>query len=60
MTPFSPLHASRLCLNSSVVALDDGLVEEERFADVFDFGDGAFEVEGFGEDDLEDLTRHMC
>jgi len=36
------------------------LVEEERFANVLDFGDGAFEVEGFGEDDLEDLARHMC
>lgn len=23
------------------------LVDEERFASVFDFGDGAFEVEGF-------------
>jgi len=46
-------------LTSSVVASNDGLVEQERFADVFDFGDGAFEVECFGEDDLEDLTRHM-
>ncbi len=36
------------------------MVEEERFADVFDFGDCAFEVEGFGEDDLEDLAGHMC
>jgi len=57
--PISPLHAVRFCLTSSVVASNDGLVEQERFADVFDFGDGAFEVECFGEDDLEDLTRHM-
>jgi hypothetical protein len=32
-----------------------GLVEEERLADVFNFGDGALEVEGLGEDDFEDL-----
>jgi hypothetical protein len=35
--------------------LTDGLVEEEGFADVFDLGDCAFQVEGFGKDDLEDL-----
>ena len=40
--------------------LDDGLVEKEGFADVFDFGDCAFEVEGFGEDDFEDLERVLC
>jgi hypothetical protein len=38
-----------------VGGLTDGLVEEEGLADVFDLGDGAFEVEGFGEDDFEDL-----
>lgn len=27
--------------------LTDGLVKEERFADIFDFRDCAFEVEGF-------------
>ena len=32
------------------------LVDEKRFACVFDLGDGAFEVEGFGEDDFEDLV----
>jgi hypothetical protein len=35
--------------------LTHGLVEEEGFTDVLDFGDCAFKVEGFGEDDLEDL-----
>ena len=35
--------------------LSHGLVQEEGFADVLDLGDRAFEVEGFGEDDLEDL-----
>jgi hypothetical protein len=37
-------------------SLTDGLVKEEGLADVFDLGDGAFEVEGFGEDDFEDLV----
>lgn len=37
--------------------LDDGLVEEQGLADIFDFGDRAFEVKGFGEDDFEDLGR---
>ena len=32
------------------------MVEQEGLADVFDFGNGAFEVEGFGEDDFEDLV----
>jgi len=32
-----------------------GLIEEQGLADVLDFGDGAFQVEGLGEDDLEDL-----
>lgn len=32
------------------------LVQQEWFSDVFDFGNGAFEVEGFGEDDFEDLV----
>lgn len=36
--------------------LTDGLVEEKWFANVFDFWDCAFEVEGFGEDDFEDLN----
>jgi hypothetical protein len=36
-------------------SLADGLVEEEGLADVFDLGDCAFKVEGFGEDDFEDL-----
>ena len=35
--------------------LSHGLVQEEGFADVLDLGDRALEVEGFGEDDLEDL-----
>lgn len=38
--------------------LDDGLVEKKRFANVLDFRNGAFEVEGFGEHDLEDLGDH--
>ena len=37
--------------------LDDGLVEQQGLADIFDFGDRAFEVKGFGEDDFEDLGR---
>lgn len=32
-----------------------GLIEEQGLADVLDLGDGALQVEGFGEDDLEDL-----
>jgi hypothetical protein len=31
------------------------LVEKKWLAYVLDFGDGAFQVEGFGQDDLEDL-----
>lgn len=31
------------------------MVEEERLSDVFDFRDGALQVEGFGKDDFEDL-----
>lgn len=31
------------------------MVEQERFADVFNFGNRALEVEGFGKDDFEDL-----
>lgn len=38
-----------------VGGLTDGLVEEEGLADVFDLRDCAFEIEGFGEDDFEDL-----
>jgi hypothetical protein len=34
----------------------DSLVEEERFSNVFYLRDGAFQVEGLGEDDLEDLA----
>ena len=41
------------------MGLTDGLVEQEGFADVFDLGDRAFEVEGLGEDDFEDL-RYSC
>jgi hypothetical protein len=40
---------------SFVGDLTDGLVEEEGFADVFDFRDCTFKVEGFGEDYFEDL-----
>lgn len=32
------------------------LVDQERFAGVFDLGDGAFEVESFGEDYFENLV----
>ena len=39
--------------------LDNGLVEQEGFADVFNFGNGAFEVEGFGENDFEDLEGRV-
>ena len=51
---------SLLSLSLSVMSrregwLDNGLVEQEGFADVFDFGNRTFEVEGFGENDFEDL-----
>jgi hypothetical protein len=36
------------------------LVEEEGLSDVFDLRDGAFEVEGLGKDDLEDLMRLLA
>ena len=32
------------------------MVEEERLSNVFYLGDGALEVEGLGEDNLEDLA----
>ena len=35
------------------------LVDQKGFTGVFDFRDGAFEVEGFGEDDLEDLCSRV-
>ena len=35
------------------------LVDQKGFTSIFDFGDGAFEVEGFREDDLEDLYRRV-
>ncbi len=31
------------------------LVEQQRLANVFDFGNGALEVKGFGKHDFEDL-----
>jgi hypothetical protein len=31
------------------------LVQKEGFADILDFGNGALQIEGFGEDDFEDL-----
>jgi hypothetical protein len=37
----------------------DVLVQEQWLADVFDFGDGAFEVECLGQNNLEDLSG-MC
>lgn len=37
------------------VDLTDGLVQQQWLANVFNLGDCAFEVEGFGEDDFEDL-----
>ena len=40
---------------SSDDRLDNALVDEKRFSNVFDFGNRAFEVECFGEDDFEDL-----
>ena len=40
-----------------VGGLTDRLVKEKRLADVFDLGDCAFEVEGFGEDYFEDLRE---
>lgn len=42
-------------LSLGVQGLTNGLVQEEGFANIFDLGDCAFEVEGFGEDDFEDL-----
>ena len=32
------------------------LVDQKRFAGVLNLGDGAFEVKGFGKNDLEDLV----
>jgi hypothetical protein len=49
----------RECGAHGKVGLTDGLVEQKGFADVFDLGDRAFEVEGLGEDDFEDL-RNSC
>ena len=39
----------------SAVRRLDGLVEEERLANVFDLGDRAFQIKGLGEDYLENL-----
>jgi len=43
-----------LGLDSAIRRLD-GLIEQERFADVFYLGYRTFQVEGFGEHNLEDL-----
>jgi len=40
---------------TSLGGLTNGLVKEEGLADIFDLGDCAFEVEGLGKDDFEDL-----
>jgi hypothetical protein len=51
-----PVHSvpySHFGYNSSA----NGLVDEERFTNVFNFGDCTFEVEGFGQDDFEDLDK---
>lgn len=37
--------------------LCDGLIQEERLADGLDLWDCALEVEGFAEDDLENLLN---
>lgn len=37
--------------------LSNMLVDEEGFTNVFDFGDSAFQVERFREDDFEDLKQ---
>lgn len=42
------------CLVSRRECLD-GLIEQKRLSNVFDFGNGALEVECFRQDDLEDL-----
>lgn len=42
-------HTAMLCLH--------GLVQEERFSNVFYFGNCALEIESLGQDDLEDLVR---
>lgn len=34
-----------------------GLIQEQGFSDGLDFRDRAFQVEGFAEDDLEDLLH---
>lgn len=47
--PIQKIYTGRECVQS------DGLVEEERLADVFDFGNGAFQVECLGQDNLENL-----
>lgn len=36
--------------------VSNGLVEEEGLADVFDLRNGAFQVEGFGQNYFEDLA----
>lgn len=33
------------------------LIQEQRFADILDFGDGAFQVECFGQDNLKNLLH---
>lgn len=43
--------------NGSARLLSDVLVQQQRLADVFDFGDGALEVECLGKDNLEDLDE---
>jgi hypothetical protein len=56
--PFPKVHS--LALNSRFDSAFhfrrlDGLVEQERLANVFYLGYCALEIKGFGQDDLEDL-----
>lgn len=38
-----------------ILIASNRLVQQQRLSDILDFRDGAFQIEGFGEDDLEDL-----
>lgn len=46
------------CLHALLEKRSPGaLVQQQRFTHMLDFSDGAAEIEGLGEDDLEDLSK---
>lgn len=53
------LSVSILLLYVLRLVSSDGLVDEERLASVLNFWNGAFEIKGLGQDDLEDLWAHQ-